>query len=295
MYDSHIHLSESSLGHRIDGLLSSFAQAGGKGVLNVAYDNNSINTVLDQARSAREIGGVKILTSVGIHPDLFVSGSHSEPRIKTMSRTAQILKELKNRLDDNESIIDAIGETGLDYFKIEQMGFDIEEAQKAKELQRYSFRYHVEEAVKRDLPLTIHTREARGSSDCIDDAIKIICSMPTSRGSFHSFTGNREQLDQLKSLGFMVGVNGIITYNSGQEVKNVFREDDLDHILLETDAPYLPVDSVRRDKTTDDRVGKPEQLTEIAQTLADHLGYSTKQLVEITDRNFEHMFGVGLH
>jgi len=134
----------------------------------------------------------------------------------------EVLDEMESLLDKRSHI--AIGETGLDYhwdltYKAEQIAALERQISWSREM---------------DLPIVLHTREA------LDDTIALIRKHQDGRlrGVFHCYGESREQLDQIKDLGFYVGLGGVLTYKKVL-LREELQEDDLDYIVLETDSPYL--------------------------------------------------------
>jgi len=118
----------------------------------------------------------------------------------------------------------AVGETGIDLYHDKTF---------SKE-QSIVFEKHIELADRYDLPLVIHSRNS------LDEIFKILenNNCERLRGVFHCFPGNVEQAYRAIELGFMIGIGGVVTYKNSMAAK-VVEEIDLQHILLETDAPYL--------------------------------------------------------
>ncbi|MFC1733273.1 TatD family hydrolase, partial [candidate division KSB1 bacterium] len=118
----------------------------------------------------------------------------------------------------------AIGETGMDFYWDKTY----------KKEQELAFRKQLDLAGTYELPIVIHSREA------IDELIDILNESPNKgiTGVFHCFTGTHEQAEKIINLGFRLGIGGVLTFkNSG--LKEVVRDIDLKHIILETDAPFL--------------------------------------------------------
>jgi TatD DNase family protein len=118
----------------------------------------------------------------------------------------------------------AIGEIGLDYYW--DRNYD--------DLQMICFREQIDMAVTRDLPIVIHSRNS------MDACINVLKEKKNSavRGIFHCFSGNLENARDIIDCGFLLGIGGVVTYkNSGLD--QVVAEVPLEHLVLETDAPYL--------------------------------------------------------
>ncbi|MGA2823468.1 MAG: TatD family hydrolase [Bacteroidales bacterium] len=162
-----------------------------------------------------------------------VAGRHSEhcyPMIglHPTSIKANFLEELdfvKEMLEKGREKFYGIGEIGIDLYWDKTFVNE----------QNFAFNYQLDLAIEYHLPVVIHTRNS------FDIAIKMIREKnnPELKGVFHCFSGSVEQAQQAMELGFMLGIGGIITYkNSG--LQKVVEVTGLTHLVLETDAPYLP-------------------------------------------------------
>ncbi len=118
----------------------------------------------------------------------------------------------------------AVGEIGLDYYW--DMTF--------KEQQHAAFEVQIDLALQYDLPIVIHSRES--TQDCIDVVRRK--QNGKLKGIFHCFSGTLEEAKQITALGFYLGIGGVVTYKKST-LPDVVREIALEHIVLETDAPYL--------------------------------------------------------
>jgi TatD DNase family protein len=118
----------------------------------------------------------------------------------------------------------AVGEIGIDLYWDK---FFLKQQQEA-------FRFQIRLAIKNDLPIVIHCREA------FDEIFEILNeeNCETLRGVFHCFTGDLDQANKAISLGFLLGIGGVVTFKNGG-VDKFLNQIDLKHIVLETDSPYL--------------------------------------------------------
>lgn len=165
----------------------------------------------------------------------------------------------------------AVGETGIDLYWDETYVNE----------QIIAFKKQTELAIENKLPLVIHSRN---SFDLIADILEEFQSDDLC-GIFHSFTGNIEQATRAVSLGFKLGIGGIVTFrNSG--LASVIREVDLSHLVLETDSPYLaPVP--RRGKRNESAY-----LSFTAGKIAEITNLSYGEIADITTRNAMELFGM---
>ncbi len=274
MTDSHTHLTHSPLKDNLELELKKFIKEGGKKILNVAASLNDIPEVIKYKHKYNKIYPNLIKVAIGIHPEEFLN-TDIKTAHKQIRRFEQFIKE-------NINSINAIGETGLDYHSIPA------EHKECKEIQKIAFRRHLQQALKRKLPLTIHCRENRGETECVEDAITTILEVGegTLRGSFHSYTGSIDYIEKILDLGMYIGFNAIITYKSGNNVRNLVGKTPLNRILLETDGPWL---AIRSDQTP--KYGAPMNVKFIAQKIAEIKGLSTETIINETTENFRVLFG----
>jgi len=194
---------------------------------------------------------------LGLHPCDVKEGFREE--------LAHIYKEVNIRK------IYAIGEIGIDLY------WD----KTSLSIQQEAFRTQIAWAKQMSLPIVIHCRDAFDEIFAILDELKD----DKLRGIFHCFTGDAAQAEKVIGLGFYLGIGGVLTYkNSGLD--KVIQSISLEHLVLETDSPYLTPVPFR---------GKPNEssyLVYVAQKLADLKQISIEKVAEITSRNSEKVFGI---
>ena len=206
-------------------------------------------------------------STVGVHPD---NEDIYEPTIEDLIQKASLPRVV------------AIGETGLDYFQMEERkgGRSIGDM----EWQRERFRTHIRAARQVALPMVIHTRASS------DDTIRILKEegeagdSNSAGGVFHCFTETQAVAKAALDLGFYISFSGILTFKTAQDLRDVAAWVPLDRILIETDSPYLaPVPF--RGKTNN-----PSYVPFVAKLLADLRGMSSEGMGELTSRNFDKLF-----
>jgi TatD DNase family protein len=163
----------------------------------------------------------------------------------------------------------AVGECGLDYF--------YNHSPKAAQLEMLHFQ--IELALKADLPMIFHVREA------FDDFWPVFESYRGIRGVLHSFTDSEEHLRRAITRGLFIGVNGIVTFAKRPEQQAMYRAIPLEHLLLETDAPFLTPVPDRG------KICEPYHIRTTAEFLADLRGESIETVARVTTRNAQHLFG----
>lgn len=284
MIDSHAHLFSDEIRNRLEEHLTEFKTVGGKHILNVSIDSFSIGEVIQQSIQYENKFPDLILAGLGVHPE---SVTH------TNSQNLKQLETLKEAVSSHRKRVVAIGECGLDYYHLanrsELSQMDKEEI---KDYQKNIFKEQVLLSIQENLPLSIHTRDITGESSSIMDALKIITTVGkgSARGVFHSYTGDISVVDEILSLGFYIGFNGIVTYPKADNVREILKATPLNRILLETDCPYLPPQLARNGKRTSAKYGKPHDIEEIAETVEQIKEKSVSEIIEITDNNFKELF-----
>jgi TatD DNase family protein len=200
------------------------------------------------------------------YPNLFISvGLHSltemlfEPVVKDYVDAAKHPKVI------------AIGENGLDYYRVDQENAD---------LQRARFVTQINAARECNKPLIVHTRAAR------EDTIKILRQHNAREvgGILHCFTEDYEMASQAIDLGFYISFSGIVTFKNAVELQEVVKKVPLEHILIETDSPYLSPMPLRG------QTNQPSHVIHVAQGIADLKGVSVHEVANITTKNFTKLF-----
>jgi len=201
--------------------------------------------------------------SVGVHPD---NEGVTEPTVASLLDLGALPRVL------------AIGETGLDYYRLgTRTVADME-------WQRERFRVHICAARQLRKPLVIHTRSAS------EDTLALLkeegeCGTPDCAGGvFHCFTESMEVARQALDLGFYISFSGILTFKTAQDLRDVASFVPMDRLLIETDSPYLaPVPF--RGKTNN-----PSYVPYVAKQLADLKGCSVETIGEASSNNFNTLF-----
>lgn len=194
---------------------------------------------------------------VGVHPD---TQDGEDPDEATLIRLAAHPKVV------------AIGETGLDYYRLEG---DLE-------WQRNRFRAHIRAAKATGKPLIIHTREAAA------DTLRILEEEGAGQvgGVFHCFTESQEVADAALALGFHISFSGIVTFKNAVALKEVATRVPLERILVETDSPYLAPVPFRG------KLNHPALVKHVAEEVARLRGIDVAALTEATTRNFFRLFKI---
>ncbi|MDP2153305.1 MAG: TatD family hydrolase [Methylotenera sp.] len=198
--------------------------------------------------------------SVGVHPDY---EDIQEPTVDELIKLA------------NHPKVIAIGETGLDYFRLTG---DLE-------WQRTRFRTHIRAAIATGKPLVIHTRNSP------EDTLRIMREENAQQvgGVMHCFTESLDVALEAIALGFYISFSGIITFKNAHTIKEVAKHVPLDRILVETDSPYLAPTPYRG------RTNQPSYVKHVAEEVANLRGISFDVLAAATTENFFRLFKHAKH
>jgi TatD DNase family protein len=166
-------------------------------------------------------------------------------------------------------------------YAIGEIGIDLYWDKSTLSIQQEAFRTQIAWAKQMSLPIVIHCREA------FDEIFEILHELKDDklRGIFHCFTGDAVQAEKVIGLGFYLGIGGVLTYkNSGLD--KVVRDIAIEHLVLETDSPYLTPVPFRG------KQNESSYLIYVAQKLADLKQIPLEKVAEITTRNSEIVFGI---
>jgi TatD DNase family protein len=251
LVDSHCHLDFPELRADLDGVLARMAGAAVTHAL-------TISTTLQTFPAVREVAASRpnLWCSAGVHPDERRDGREvSEDELVRMAQDAKVV---------------AIGETGLDYFRVEG----------DTEWQRARFRTHIRAARRAGLPLVIHTRAAAADTLAImrEEGAREV------GGVMHCFTETWEVAEAAMELGFHISFSGIVTFKNAQALKDVAVRVPVERMLVETDSPYLaPVP--HRGKTNE-----PAFVRHVAEEVARLRGVGMDEIARATTANFFRLF-----
>lgn len=252
LVDSHCHLDFPGLRERLPDVLAKMRENGVGMALCVAVDLAHFPAVRALAEEHAHL-----FASAGVHPD-------QPPEVVVDTDTLV-------RLADHPKVV-AIGETGLDYYRLEG---DLE-------WQRDRFRAHIRAARQTGKPLIVHTRSAA------EDTIRIMREEGADRcgGVMHCFTETQAVADAALDLGFHISFSGIVTFKNAGDLREVARRVPTDRLLVETDAPYLaPVP--HRGKTNE-----PGLVLHVAELIATIRGTTLAEIANLTTHNFRKLFSI---
>jgi len=259
--DSHCHLSFPELSARLNDIRSDMRAAQVDRALCICTTLEEFDQV-----HALATGYDNFWCSAGVHPD---NEGVREPSV-------QDLLELAKR-----ARVVAIGETGLDYYRLGERSLA------DMEWQRERFRVHIRAAVASTLPLVVHTRSAS------EDTLAILREQGANRdpgdgpgGVFHCFTETDAVARAALDLGFHISFSGILTFKTAQALRDVARFVPLDRCLIETDSPYLAPVPYRG------KMNSPAYVPFVAAQIASIKGIAVETVAQVTTANFERLFKI---
>jgi TatD DNase family protein len=267
--DSHAHLNSED--YRLD-LEEVVSRARDAGVETIIVPGTSVDSSLEAIAISEKYPDV--YACVGIHPhDASKASADAFAKIDRMTEHAKVV---------------AVGEIGLDYH------YDFS----PRDLQREVFTKQIEIAIRRNLPVVVHTRDSQDDTiAAVDKAVKanpawrveetsVHTRVPARRGVFHCFPGGPAEANQLIELGFFVSYPGIVTFKNSPVIETL-KSVGYDHILLETDSPYLSPVPLRGKRN------EPANVVLIARKIAEVFGASLEDVARATRFNTKKLFNIG--
>lgn len=248
--DSHCHIDFPELAERGDELIAAMAANRVSHALCVSVNLPHWPNVIAMAERYPNV-----YASVGVHPDY---EDETEPTVGQLVELAQHPRVV------------AIGETGLDYYRLEG---DLE-------WQRERFRVHIRAARAARKPLIVHTRSAS------DDTLRIMAEEGAAEagGVMHCFTETQAVAEAAIAQNFYISFSGIVTFKKAEELKEVARTIPLERMLIETDSPYLAPVPFRG------KQNQPAYVRHVAEHIADLRGIAVEEVAAATSANFARLF-----
>jgi len=248
LVDSHCHLDFAEASER-PGIIAR-ARAAGVGTL------LTICTKLDEFPLVRDIAesDPDIWCSIGVHPH--------EAKTEPVATRAELVAAT------HHPKVVGIGETGLDFYY----------EHSPRERQAEIFRTHIAAAREAGVPLIVHTRDADA------ETIAILEEERPPAGVIHCFSTGRKLAERALKLGFYISLSGIVTFKAAEALRDIARDLPLDHLLVETDAPYLAPVPLRGKRN------EPAFITHTAALVAELKGIGRDELAAITTANFFRLF-----
>jgi len=250
LIDSHCHLDFPKLADNLDEALDRMRANDVSHALCISVNLEDFPRVLALAETH-----ANLYASVGVHPDY---EDLAEPQATQLAALA------------GHPRVIAIGETGLDYFRLKG---DLE-------WQRERFRQHIRAARQCGKSLVVHTRAAAA------DTLRIMAEEGADKvgGVMHCFTESWEVAQQAMEMNFYISFSGIVTFKNATALKDVAQRIKLDRMLVETDSPYLAPVPYRG------QINQPAFVRHVAEAIADLRGISLDEVASATTANFFNLF-----
>ncbi len=252
--DSHCHLSFPELRQRLPDILADMRHAQAEQAICICTQMEEFEDV-----HALAVAHAPLWSTVGVHPD---TEDMREPDVAELVALAARPRVV------------AIGETGLDYYRLN--GRSIADM----EWQRERFRTHIRAAKQAGKPLVIHTRSSAA------DTLRVLDEEGGEQagGVFHCFTETAEVALAAVERGYYISFSGIVSFKNAQDLRDLLKRLPLDRVLIETDSPYLAPVPFRGKTNT------PAYVPHVAQAVADAVGLPVAELAARTAVNTRRLF-----
>jgi len=250
MIDTHAHLTDEKLSSRADEIVNDFAISGLDMVFTVGTSMQTSKETIDLANKYDNVYAI-----IGVHPE-DIDTYNKEELIKLASADKVI----------------GIGEIGLDYhYRLDN-----------KEEQKQVFISQLEVANEVGLPVVIHSRDAAGATLNI---LKEYKHLLKNGGIWHCFNESLEVFNEIKKLGFIVSLGGVVTFKNAKNSTKLIENMKLTDFVLETDCPYLTPEPFRGKV-----VNEPKYVRYVAQHIADIKGIPLDEVLDATNKNVFKLF-----
>jgi TatD DNase family protein len=262
-FDTHAHLDFPDFEPDLPQVIERAQAAGIARIISIGTDLDSSTRAI---KLAERFAGV--FAAVGWHPSHVTAAPDDvRPPLRELAKRPRVV---------------AIGETGLDYYRLPstQNGGTAEDDERYKRRQAELFKQHLEVAAEAGLNCVIHQR-----GECFNDTLVLLAPFAERvRGVFHCFAGDAETMRRIMALGSVVSFTGIVTFKNAQSVRDTVAATPLGQFMLETDCPYLAPVPYRGKRC------EPAYVKEISETLAKVKSCSLEQLSAATCATAEAFF-----
>lgn len=255
-YDTHAHLDYPDFANDFPAMLERAQAAGITKMISIGTDLESSRRAIELAEKYDAVYAV-----AGWHPnDALTAPEDIRPPLRELVKHPKVV---------------AIGETGLDYFRLPSSKTppgSVEDDERVKRKQAVLFRHQLEIAAETGLNVVIHQR-----GDCLEDTLEIFSPFADKvRGVFHCFAGDTRAMQRVLELGSLVSFTGILTFKNGQNIRETLSATPLGGFMLETDCPFLAPVPYRGKRC------EPSYVKEISEVAATVKGCSLEELSQAT-------------
>ncbi len=251
IFESHAHYDDDAFDADRKEILGQCKEQGIETIINVSASLNSVKSTLALAEQYDFV-----YAAAGIHPDEV--GELNEESFAWLREQCKHPKVV------------AVGEIGLDYY------WDKEQ----HETQKYWFHRQMELAKELKMPMIVHSRDAAA------DTLEAVKQAHTSelRGVIHCFSYAPEMAREYLNMDYYIGIGGVVTFKNAKKLKEVVEMVPLDHILLETDCPYLSPEPNRGKRNSS------LNLPYVAEAIGRLKGVETEEVIRVTNENAKNLY-----
>lgn len=251
--DTHVHLNADQYEEDLQDVINRALEAKVEKMVVIGFDRKTIERTMELIEQYDFVYGV-----IGWHP------------VDAIDCTQEDLEWIE-KLAAHPKIV-GIGETGLDYY------WD----KSPKDVQQALFRKQIQLAQKIDLPIIIHNRDATG------DVVNILREENAASvgGVMHCFSGSVETARECIAMNFMISLGGPVTFKNARLPKEVATDIPLEHLMIETDAPYLAPHPYRGKRN------EPAFVPLVAEEIARLKGLTIEEIAQATTDNAKKFFGI---
>jgi TatD DNase family protein len=278
LVDTHSHLFWDSYKEDFDAVIKRAVDAGVTTAINVG-----VGVEISRIAASLETNNprMKFYSSIGIHP-------HDAYLYTDDQKLADDIGALEKIYSENPEKVIGVGECGLDNLFNPHYAPNGETMEQLMKLQRKLLSTQIDLAKKLNLPILIHCRDDRSknpeNTQCWDEVVELTKDW---KGIYHCYSGLASTTNSiLHTTNFLFSFAGNITYPKNDYLKEAIKIIPLERIVLETDCPFLPPQSIRGKRN------EPSSVKEIAQTIADIKGVSLEAVAKTTTDNFRKQFGL---
>ena len=279
--DTHTHGYFSQYDRNRDEMIQRAKEAGVIAQIQVGVDEASSLAAVKLATQHK-----KFFATLGVHPcDVQELGKRSKyptegfgnypPQVKNFEELFELFEEV---LAKNSQKIVGIGETGFDRYH--------DSSEELFEMQKISFRAHLKFSRQHNLPIVIHTRNAK--QELLEFLEKNVATRPIS-GVIHCFSEDATTAKILtEKYGFLLGIGGVITYNNASALRESVEATPIEFLITETDAPFLTPKKFR----TQTKINEPSFLAEVVEKIAEIKNMPVNETAEILVANAKKLFRI---
>ena len=252
MIDTHCHLEMEAFDDDREDVIKRAREAGLEAIITIGSDFEGCKGAVALAEKYDFI-----YATVGIHPH------------DAKGFNEDIFSQIKEWAKNKKVV--AIGEIGLDYH------YD----HSPRDIQRDVFKKKLYYAKEINLPVIVHSREAKR------DTLQILKESAVSKGVMHCFSGDMDMAERAMEMGFYISIAGPVTFKNASKLRDIAKAIPDDYLLIETDAPYLTPEPLRGKRN------EPAFVVHTAKAIAELRGVSYEDIDRITTLNAKRLFGIG--